>query len=178
MRTHRLQACIVGVAVLLPACAPTQSTLPPGTCSPIPVSTEGWRLVDLGPFSMRVPPGFEQADVQPIDSRAGAFRRMSNGAEITYDYGLYSNELAPDTTVLTERVRCSDNIGGMSATIVVGERKGDSEAAGEYVVAGAWRNVERGDQPVHLTVWSTTRDATEIAMLREVLQSVRFEGRE
>lgn len=178
MRTHRLHACIASMTVLLPACAPTHSTLPPSTCSPIAVSTEGWRLVDLGPFSMRVPPGFEQADVQPIDSRAGAFRRTSNGAEITYDYGWYSNELAPNATVLTEEVRCTDNIGGMSATIVIGEWNERSESAGEYVVAGAWRNVERGDQPVHLTVWSTTRDSSEIAMLREVLQSVQFEGRE
>jgi hypothetical protein len=127
---------------------------------------------------MQVPPGFEQADVQPVDSRAGAFRRPSGGAEITYDYGWYSNELTPDATVLTEDVRCADNIGGMPATIVIGERNDDSEAAGKYVVAGAWRNVERGDQPVHLTVWSTTRDPTEIEMLRRVLRSVQCGARE
>lgn len=176
MKTHR-PLILLGSAVVLSACAPTHSTLPPGTCPAITVPTDGWQLVDTGPFSMEVPPGFEQADVQAIDSRAGAFRNMTSSAQISYDYGWYSNELAPDAAVLTEHVRCVDNIGGMPATIVVGQRNDDSGAT-EYVVAGAWRNVENDGQPVHLTVWSTSADSSNIGMLRTVLQSVRFDGRE
>lgn len=175
MTTNPTHTFIVGLAVLLPACAPTPSTPQRGTCPPIAVSTEGWLRVDPGPFSMQVPPGFDRVDVQPIDSRAGAFRRTSNGAEITYDYGWYSNDLAPGATALTDEARCTDTIGGLPVTIVTGEGNEGSETAGSYVVAGTWRNVERGDQPVHLTVWSTTRDSAEIDMLLAVLQSVQFE---
>jgi hypothetical protein len=55
---------------------------------------------------------------------------------------------------------------------------GPSKPATRYVVAGSWRKVERGDQPVHLTVWSTTGDSTDIELLRGVLQSVQFEQSE
>jgi hypothetical protein len=103
------------------------------------------------------------------------FRRASDGAEISYDYGWYSNALAPDATNLTESLRCRESIGGLPATIVTGRLSDSTAAAGRHVAAAAWRNVERDDQPVHLTIWTSTPDSAEIEMLRGVLQSVRFD---
>jgi hypothetical protein len=45
---------------------------------------------------------------------------------------------------------------------------------GRYVLAGAWRDVEKGDPPVHLTVWSTARDSADLAVLLAALRSVEF----
>lgn len=165
----------VAGAALVAACGTTQ-TVPDaaGPCPTANVSTQGWERVDAGPFSLRVPPGFSAEDVQPIDSRAGTYRNASGTVRVAYDYGWYSNDLSPDPVRLTERTRCTDSIGGKPVTIVVGDRVQPSEA-GHHVVAGAWRDVDDGDPPVHLTVTGTAHDATELDVLLAILNSVEFQ---
>lgn len=177
MKVHVLvqKALFPVAAVALSACAPSSSATPNVMCGLGTSPATDWRVVDLGPFSMRVPPGFEEADVQAIDSRAGVFRNSQTGAEISYDYGWYSNDLAPDASRITERIRCQDDIGGHSATVVIGELVPNAEREKTLVAAAAWRNVETDGQPVHLTIWTTTPDSTELDKLRATLRSVQSE---
>jgi hypothetical protein len=121
-----------------------------------------------------MPPGFAAVDAQPIDSRAGAYRNVADSVQIAYDYGWYSSDLTPDADRLIERTRCAASIGGKPATIVLGEVPGIGES-GRYVVAGAWRDVESSDPPVHLTVWSTAHDSARTGMLLAVLNSIEFQ---
>jgi hypothetical protein len=161
-------------AVASAACAPPNSPIPDVFCEAGASLPADWRLVDLGPFSMRVPPGFEEADVSAIDSRAGMFRDARTGSRISYDYGWYSDDLAPDPGRLTERVRCREDIGGRPATVVIGELVPPAEQEGRFVAAAAWRNLRADGQPVHLTIWSTAPDSTELSRLRAALRSVEF----
>jgi hypothetical protein len=172
VRVHN--ALLAAVAVAFWACAPSSSVGPDVACPLGTGPATEWRLVDLGPFSMQMPPGFEEADVQAIDSRAGIFRSARTGAEISYDYGWYSNPLPPEPSRLAERTRCLDDIGGRRATLVVGELMPTAEQQRAFVAAAAWRNVETDRQPVHLTIWSTTPDSTELDMLQAVIRSVQF----
>lgn len=177
MRTNMLvhRALLAAVTVAFAACAPSTSSTPNVVCGLGTSPAADWPRVDLGPFSMRVPPGFEEADVQAIDSRAGVFRNASSGSEISYDYGWYSNDLAPDPDHLAERIRCDDEIGGRPATVVIGEVVPTAEQERVYVAAATWRNLQTDGQPVHLTIWSTTPDSTELDLLRATLRSVEFE---
>ena len=177
MRVHGSihKPALAAVAVAFSTCAPSSSATPHVACDFGASPAADWYLVDLGPFSLRVPPGFEEADVQGIDSKAGIFRNARTGSEISYDYGWYSNDLAPDPSRLTERIRCRDDIGGRPATVVIGELLPTAQQEGAFVAAAAWRNLHTDVQPVHLTVWSTTPDSTEIPILRATLGSVQFE---
>lgn len=165
---------LVGAAIVA-ACGSTPSIPEAESRCPMPnVSTQGWERTDLGPFSVQMPPGFTAVDAQPIDSRAGAYRSASDSVRVAYDYGWYSSDLSPDPARLTERTRCAASIGGKPATVVTGELVQPAET-GRYVVAGAWRNVENSDPPVHLTVTSTAHDSTQVDVLLSILNSVEFE---
>ena len=174
MRVRVRRVTLSSMAVAFAACAPSNSATPDALCGLGTSPTAEWPVADLGPFSMRVPPGFEEADVQAVDSRAGVFRDASTGAEITYDYGWYSNDLTSDPDRLAERARCQVDIGGHAATVVVGELRPASEQQRAFVAAATWRNLETDGQPVHLTIWSSTPDSTQLDQLRGVLSSVQF----
>jgi len=66
--------------------APTPSCCPASGPS-------SWQSVDTGPFSMMLPPGWAYEPLQGIDSFVG--RVYGDGVELFFDYGWYSNPLAP-----------------------------------------------------------------------------------
>lgn len=176
MSVHVLvgRGLLSSMAVALLACAPSSPATPDALCGLGTSPVADWAIADPGPFTMRIPPGFEEADVQAVDSRAGIFRDASTGAEISYDYGWYSNDLAPDPDRLVERARCEVDIGGRAATVVIGELRPGTEQQRAFIAAATWRNLETDGQPVHLTIWSSTPDSTQLDQLRGVLSSVRF----
>ena len=171
VRTGRWLVC----ALALSACGQKRSAqIDQTACSPANVSRDGWQRVDPGPFSLEMPREFSRVNTQAIDSRAGTYRSPSGDVQISYDFGWYSNDLSPQSTLI-EYARCTTAIGGRPVTVVVGKLQTASVEAARFVVAGAWRNVESGTQPVHLTVWTTARDSAQTATLRAVVGSVRFD---
>lgn len=144
------------------------------TCTPPSVSTDGWRVVDHGDFSIRMPADFVAIDVQGIDSRVGAYRAPGDAAEVTFDLGWYSNELPPDQGTYAQYDACTDVVGGHPVRIVVGELREPSEIGGRHVVAAAWRDIRSSDPAVHLTVWTTARDAAYVPTLLAIVRSVEL----
>lgn len=55
-------------------------------CCPLGPST--WHLVDTGPFSVLLPPGWQYQPMQGIDSFVGGF--SGDGVTLNFDYGMYS----------------------------------------------------------------------------------------
>ena len=63
-----------------------------------------WRLMDMGPFTLEVPPGFEYEELQGMDSYVGILRMDS--IQINFDYGWYSHAGPP--TALDDWMRRGD----------------------------------------------------------------------
>ena len=127
----------LGLLALVGACS-TDPVVPvdrlPAALGVPALSTEGWRTLERPGFSMRVPPGFEDAGVQPIDSDAGLYRK-GEASTLQYDYGAYGGRgdvpAGADEVLQDVRTR----IGGREATMVA-YREG-----GEWVVGARWEAV-------------------------------------
>lgn len=79
-----------------------------------PIPSAGWRLVDVGNFTINLPPGWKFQERQGIDSHVGEF--VGQGMEIRFDEGGYSydfRDIEPSEYVVTYEI-----IGGYSTKVV------------------------------------------------------------
>lgn len=130
-----------------------------------------WGLLEREAFTYRTPPGFENLNLQPIDSDAAAFAR--GDATLGHDYGWYSGPWTDDGTVggvpIREKVRREARIGGRTAE-VVSFRYGD-----RWVVHAYWPRVRRRlGQDEDLVVRGETPHPSDRAELLATVYSVRF----
>jgi len=95
------------------------------------ISTDGWRVVERPGFSIRVPPGFEDLGLQPIDSDAAVFRKGEDST-LSYDHGVYSGpiQIPPEATEVRRNVRT--RIGGREATLLAYRHAGDWRVAARW----------------------------------------------
>lgn len=100
---------------------------PSGPCLAPGLDTSSWDVVDRAGFDFRLPPGFVDLQLQPIDSDAQAYELGDGEAFLTYDFGFY-------TADLTDFV-CSVDIGGHPARVSL------REEAGTTYVTARWRSV-------------------------------------
>ncbi len=136
------------------------------------VADESWvRVIRPGfggstGFSFSLPPGFENANLSPIDSDAALHRRQE--ANLHYDFGAYTSAPhAEGTDTVKQRIR----IGGRTA-VVVSYRRPD----GGSVVKAWWKEVSHGAiGPNHLLMMAEFTSETDRSELLAAIYSVRFE---
>lgn len=127
-----------------------------------------WPRIDVGPFSLQLPPDYVQRDVQGIDSHVGQF--TSDGRTLGFDYGAYSNSLSGPDDALRDARACRELIDGRQARVVTARR--DSE----YFAGAAWRAVgESAVGVLHLTMTVESRDSSGQAEALRIFRGVRFE---
>lgn len=168
---------LLGSSIVLVAGCSTHGSIdsePLSPCTAPTVSTAGWETVQEEEFSFRLPPGFQRADVQGIDSEVGLYRNPATGAEVSFDLGWYSNDLSFDSGVYSEYEACTDVIGGRQATVVTGVLRNPSDSGGRQLAAAAWRDINDSDPAVHLTVWNTAPDTASLETLLAVIRTVEF----
>lgn len=132
------------------------------------VSTAGWRLLERPGFSVRLPPGFEDLGLQPIDSDAAVFEK-DGVSTLWYDHGIYSGPIrVPDgATEVFRDVRT--RIGGRVATLVA-FREG-----GEWLVGARWDGLGgHGPDEVALLVAGRTPLSGVRDEILAAIHSVRF----
>jgi hypothetical protein len=119
-------------------------------------------------FSYRIPPGFQDLHLQPIDSDAVMFSQGTS--TLHHDYGWYTgpwsleqNSDPAPAEVIEQQVR----IGGREAQ-VVGYREG-----AVYVVRASWK-LERNVQQTWLLIEGRTEDPAVRARLLATIYSVEF----
>ena len=133
-------------------------------------------------FSFRLPPGFEQVPAQGIDSRVGRYEADDGAAMISFDLGWYSNDLREDPARYADYEQCREMIGGQQATLITTRLQNTgSPEDGRLVAAATWRNIagapDTSRTQVHLTIWSTTRNAERLPELLAMLRTVRIHER-
>jgi hypothetical protein len=123
----------------LPYYAETASLAP---CPNPPVDTTGWQNVGGSGFRFRIPPRFEQQQVQGIDSEVGSWQRDSTS--FSFDQGQYSNDL----TYLLSRVdslsMCRFQTGSRTVRVAI------YREAGRYLAAAYMPDIVEND---HLTLY-------------------------
>ena len=166
---HRLSP--VG-ALLLVACqigvVDPQSADPRLQTSVVPDDT--WQRMSRETFSYAVPPGFQNLQLQPIDSDAVTF--ALGGSSLHHDFGWYTGPWSaeqhfggPLSEVVEQRVR----IGGRTAQLVA------YRSEGAWVVRAWWEKVRtRSSQDEDLLLHGQTDDARVRALLLASIYSVRF----
>jgi hypothetical protein len=173
-----LRYILIAIAVgpLASCAARADSSVLPRPCPAPNVATANWSTIRESGFSFKLPAGYERIPVQGIDSNVGRFRNAAKDAEVSFDWGWYSNNLANDPTTFSSYSACAETIGGRAATVVTGVLRG-GDRAGHYVAAATWRDIYNGENPVHLTIWNTTRDPAHLAELLGMLRTVEFAAR-
>ena len=141
------------------------------------VDTRSWTLIEDRGFSFRLPPGFVEQDIQPIDSHV---REWSDGAGgfLSFDYGWYSSTLEEFATN-AEHSRCDVTIGGRAGIAAMARGFAeDPRSEDGWVVGVSWRNVS-GDatQPNHLTMHGVAPDLERAALVMAAIRSVQFSAR-
>ena len=159
------------IVIFTGGCASLTPRAPIPACATPPTTAESWDLVDEGYFSLRIPPGFNEVPVQPLDSHVRQWEAGSLRI-IKFDAGLYSSPLR-ELRDLRGYSECRFSIDGVGTLLVSGwdhysrilvrDRK--------YVVAATWRDISPG---AHLTIIGVTPTASEQATLMAVMRSVRF----
>jgi hypothetical protein len=140
-------------------------------------STADWRIIDRGAFRYRVPPDFQQIQVQGIDSDVQLWA-ASELRFASYDYGWYSNSLVNAQDALDGYSACREAIGGYPAALIFGWDSAGGwgrEGGPKYIVAGSWRNVPPGREPaMHLTMTTAGDRIEDRPILLAILRSVEF----
>lgn len=134
------------------------------------IDTAAWPVVEERDFSFRLPPGFAEDSVQPIDSHV---RRWSNGAGgvLSFDYGWYSSTLA-EFRNNDDATECAVTIGSFGATAATARGfEGDPRTDGAWIVGVTWRDVRPG---VHLTMFGIAPDTALASELMAAMRSTVF----
>ncbi|MEN8376677.1 MAG: hypothetical protein ABFS34_14715 [Gemmatimonadota bacterium] len=171
----RASAVVVALVLGLAACSPeptARSEVPSlltrlaeeGCPVPDQMASPEWEEVRGSAFRFRLPEGFTQVVVQPIDSETALF--VSSSGHITYDFGPYSSGFVGASVegrmIIAE---CETTIGGRTAQL------GLFRDFGELRVAAWWP--ELGDGligPDHLSLGGFAKDpATANALLATAL---------
>ena len=132
------------------------------------VPGSGWTLVERPDFSFRLPPGFVDAGLQPIDSDAVRYLRSGDGSTLHFDYGPYTGRIRPPEDARGVR-EVWTRIGGRRVQLVAwtGELYG--------VVRAWWPGVGRwAGMEAHLLLGGTFTAASGRDDLLAAIRSVRF----
>jgi hypothetical protein len=130
------------------------------------VPDASWATMERDLFTYRIPPGFQDLHLQPIDSDAVMF--ASGGSTLHHDYGMYTGPFSLDqhagaADVVEQQVK----IGGRTAQ-VVGYREG-----AVYVVRASWK-LEREGQQTYLLIEGRTEELSVRAQLLAAIYSAEF----
>jgi hypothetical protein len=122
-------------------------------CAPSPVPDSAWPRIELGPFSLQLPPGYVRREAQGIDSYVGRF--AANGRTLGFDFGNHSSSLSSwGHPEWRDYQACRERIGGHLARLVTARR--DSL----YLAGAAWREVSgSGRGADHLTISVVSSDS-------------------
>lgn len=139
-------------------------------CCPVNGPSD-WHSVDVGPFSVLLPPEWSYEEASGIDSFVGRF--VGNGVRVEFDYGSFSDPLPYEGPAYTVQM---ETIGGY-ATKVVRSHSADGGMVGVHfpdlgplVAAGA-------RHPLRLTVSAQNVSSSEQFVVLQILRSVRFDVR-
>ena len=179
----RLLAALVGFSLVSPACrtpARQYASAPRAPCPAPVIDVSRWDLIDRRIFAFRLPPGFRQIPAQGIDSYVEQFEADGGMSLVTFDYGWYGGDVRFDPGMYAHYDRCTEVIGGRSATLVTAILINPNwpRQDGRQFAAAAWRNV--GDLPEsvpgknHLTLSAETRDRVRFRQLLAMLRTVEF----
>lgn len=169
---HRIPYVAAVVGLLAAGCSesPTSFDLPTpldpsAACTTPDVSIRGWQVVDRAAFSFRVPPGFRDLEVQPVDSDVMVFELGDGDAFLTFDLGIYTRELAdPD---------CRTEIGGRGVGIRVLDHEGETFVVARWPELGS--PSPSSPWPVALLMTGRARNPAVATVLLAAVHSVRFE---
>lgn len=146
-----------------------------GCAWPEGVDTAGWRVVDAGPFVLKVPPGFAERVVTGVDSYVGTF--VSGDRAVAFDYGPRSTDprTRDNAAPSAEGWSCETLVGGRWAVVRSGERQveaGPGRTARHQVAEGWWK----GSDGNHLLVigWGPAADSVTRRQALAVVRSVKF----
>lgn len=136
---------------------------------PVPsaVAPADWTQVSGSAFRFRIPDGFRQVFVQPVDSETGLFRAVAG--DLTYDFGPYS--AAPD---LVDGPGDADILGACETTLRGRTvRLAVYSAGAERIVVGWWPNLgEAFGGPASLSLDGRTESPAVVDALLAALLSV------
>jgi hypothetical protein len=135
-----------------------------GQCQPPSLSsTNSWRKLDAGPFSISAPPGWEFHQLSGIDSYVGEF--LGDGVALPFDFGGYSNDLKEakkPAYVIAHR-----SIGGFPAKIV------SPRTPGHGLTAVYFHSV--GDSN-GLCLWGKDLTSPQQELVLKIFETIRFGG--
>lgn len=132
------------------------------------LETDGWTRVERPGFAFRLPPGFENLNLQPIDSDAAIYESGA-GSRLSFDYGIYNVPISiPEAADRVHR-QVATVLGGRPAVLVAFRHDGD------WVLGARWSDLGRaGGSPVSLQMVGRTADATVRERILASIHSVRF----
>lgn len=135
------------------------------------VDTRGWKQIDAGDFTFRLPPEYRRAPASGIESQVP--RWIGGRKALSYELGPFASTLKEAKAHLEEYSESHESIGGHPTTIVSGfDSKGNWGDTGvKHVVAATWRNIRPG---LHLMLNATTEDAGDLAVQFAIVRSVKF----
>ena len=132
------------------------------------VPDASWARLERDAFSYSVPPGFEDLQLQPIDS--DAVTHASGSSTLHHDYGMYTGPWSlgqHGAGVVHEVVEQEVKIGGRAAQMV-------SYRSDGFWVVRAWWDLERQGQQTYLLLEGRTADLSVRAQLLAAIYSIRF----
>jgi hypothetical protein len=132
------------------------------------VPDASWGRMERDLFTYRVPPGFENLDLQPIDS--DAVTHASGTSSLHHDYGMYTGPWSLGQNVgvaIADVVEQTVRIGGRAAQLV-------SYRSGGFWTVRAWWEMERHGHQTYLLLEGRTEDPSVREQLLAAIYSVRF----
>jgi hypothetical protein len=164
MHLDRGQMRYVAACFIATALSPAPPA--PGPCDRPAIETATWRRDGGSTFDLALPPGFQRKTAETLDSEGGAWQ--SSRAQISFDFGAYSNAL--DDSLTTSGAICRVKIGGRSARFVIYR-----DISGQYAVGAHWRDFPSSSLgPVSLTLSARAVDALSRDSLVAAIWSVAF----
>ena len=176
MKVHTLiLAALIGTVVVA-NCAPrrTASSIELSVCPPTDAPGSSWSDVAAGGVNFALPPGYRPIELRGIDSYVRGYTSSDGSSEVRLNSGWYSNSLRYDPDIYVEYQTCIEVIAGRRATIVIAMLRAASESNRPHVVAAAWRDVYSSPTPVHVTIWTTTRRASDRDQLLQIIRTTRI----
>lgn len=168
MRVPILRRSLLFAALLLAACEPGvvgPDEVDAGLRTSV-VPDASWGYMERDLFSYRIPPGFQDLHLQPIDSDAVMF--ASGSSTLHHDYGWYTGPWSLEQSgAPAELVEQRVNVGGRTAQVV-------AYRSGSTYVVRAWWALERQGQQTSLLLEGQTEEAAVRPQLLAAIYSVRF----
>lgn len=176
--TRRSAILVVALGLLFTACGGPPASLqePVSPCASHMNDRTNWKLIDKGFFSFELPSRFQVPSTNAVgaDSWVGSYGTPNKEESVSFDYGQWSGEVTPDSSLYANYHACSETIGGHSATIVTLQVRDPRVIAmsGAYVAAASWKSPIAA--PAHLTIWAQAHNSRDLAELLTVLRTVKF----